>query len=122
MLGTAQTLPVKVGQSASSTDEMYTLNWEAQTFVPRAHSSGETTGYVPVVVEPDVEVVSVSAQGQQSGDSTKGDKFSYARAGISVDSSTDTEESDQQDRPLRSRQAPKSLTYNRMGVPSFLNQ
>ena len=87
MLGTAQTLPVKVGPSASSTDEMYTLNWEAQTFVPRAHSSGEATGYVPEVVESDVEVVSemsVSAQGQQSGDSMEGDNFSYARSGIII--------------------------------------
>ena len=122
----AQKMSGKVGQSTSSTDETYTLNWEAPFFVPRANSSGETSGYVPLEVEPDVEQAvdeeNADTEGQQSGSSTEDDNFSDARSGNSADSNTDSDKSGHQARPVRYRQAPKILTYDGMGKPSFLKQ
>ncbi|MEW8544530.1 MAG: DDE-type integrase/transposase/recombinase, partial [Candidatus Thiodiazotropha sp.] len=109
------------GSQSSSTDEVYTLNPEAPLFVPR-----ETPVYSPV--EPDLEVGDRDADlhserlvEQDSEVSTEG-SYSDARSDNRTESSTDSDVTEQSRRPVRNRQPPRILTYDRMGEPSFLNQ
>ena len=65
--------PVSVGQSASSTDEVYTLNPEAPLFISRSHSSGGTSvhGSAEPVQDLDSQEY-VSMVEQESEGSTEG--------------------------------------------------
>ena len=104
---------VSVGQSASSTDEVYTLNPEAPLFVPRSQSSAELDQH-----SDSQENVSIVEQASEA--STEGSNYSDARS--DTGSRTDSDGSGRPTRPVRTRQPPRVLTYDRMGEPSFLNQ
>lgn len=106
-------LTVSEGHSSSSTDEVvFTLNPEAPLLEPLGNGSDDGTGCVPVELEPqcrsggEEESPAESKSEQESDASSDRSSYSDARSDM-VHGNTDSEESTESARPVKTGEHPE---------------